>query len=188
MVLVVRVRVEPPVIFREHRAGGSDTHQEALAVAAGVRGLLLAGFQNGIAPRGALTVGDLDEIDLADDALNASDWNARFAGLLGHALVDAYELEGRSQWSGAILHRDLVAHLDAAVLGEHEDGPFTALDSFSSSQLVVETLAPMKERAADGQAGVSYTSTWVINWPLLAQSVDWSISEQAVADSFTSYD
>ena len=46
----------------------------------------------------------------------------------------------------------------------------------------------MKERAADGQAGVSYTSTWVINWPLLAQSVDWSISEQAVADSFTSYD
>lgn len=165
----------------------SDEYTDALAVGAAVRGLLVAGFRNGIALRGALAIGEPDELDLKDDASNAQNWTARFAGLVGRGLVHAYELEERCAWSGAILHPDLVAHLDDAVLHQAEDGPLTALDFFCSIQLLLETEAPLKGRGPDGKPRVVHERCWAIHWPFVTDSLDWAITEEKVAGSFTSF-
>lgn len=164
----------------------TDAYPDALAVGAAVRGLLVAGFRNGVALRGALAIGELDEIDLEDDTLNGENWTARFAGLVGLGLVRAFELEARCNWSGAILHPDLVAHLDATVLGEHEDGAFTALDLFST-HLALQTQAPIKARRPDGDTEINNETHWAIHWPFVTDSEERSISEDQVASAFTSF-
>jgi hypothetical protein len=44
-----------------------DSYQDALAMGAAVRGLIVAGFRDGIALRGAITIGELNEIHLEDN-------------------------------------------------------------------------------------------------------------------------
>jgi hypothetical protein len=101
--------------------------------------------------------------------------------------VRAHELESTSNWSGAVVHPDLVAHLDATALSEHEDGTFSALDLVSSSQLMLETEVPVRRRGPDGQIRIQHEAQSAIHWPFLADSVDWRISEEHVAASFTSF-
>jgi hypothetical protein len=186
---IARQRVVNVVMASDSIAvySAGDGYADALSVGAAVRGLLLAGFRSGVPLRGALAIGELDEIDLEDDTLDGQNWTARFTGLVGLGLVHAYELEARCNWSGAILHPDLVAHLDATVLGEHEDGAFSALDVVCSAQLVLETEAPVKNRRPDGQTQISHESHWAIHWPFLTDSLDWMITEDQVAGAFTSF-
>lgn len=161
-------------------------YADALAVAAAVRGLLVAGFRNGVALRGALAIGELDEVRLDDDALDGGSWTARFSGLVGLGLVRAYDLEGSCNWSGAVLHPDLVAHLDKTVLAEHEDGPLTALDIVSAN-LALQTQAPTKTRRPDGETEIKREQVWAINWPFVTDAPEWEISEEQVSNAFTSF-
>ena len=137
--------------------------------------------------RGALAIGELDEIDLEDNTPAGDAWTARFAGVVGLGLVQAYELEMRCNWSGAIVHPTLVEHLDSTVLSEHEDGVFTALDQASFGQLLLETSVPVKNQTPGGKMQIVYRPGWVIYWPFLNRSPEWAITEDQVAASFTSY-
>jgi hypothetical protein len=164
-----------------------DSHKDAMAVAAAVRGLIVAGFRDGVALRGAIAIGELDEVDLADDAVNRQNWTARFSGLVGLGLVRAYELEEGANWSGAVIHPDLVAHLEATTVVEHAEGPLSALDLFSFIRLAVQTEVPIKRRDSHGEPVIQHETHWAIDWPFLADSVDWRISEQQVVASFASF-
>jgi hypothetical protein len=160
-----------------------DSYLDAMTVTAAVRGLIVAGFRTGVALRGALAIGELDELDIEDIAAGADNWTARFSGLIGLGLVRAYELEALSNWSGAIVHPDLIAHLDAVTVSEHEDGHFTALDQMCASLMLVETEVPMKR----AELGISRTPWWAVHWPALAASVDWQVTEREVVAAFTSF-
>jgi len=165
----------------------ADTWQDAWAVLAATRGLVVAGFRNGLALRGAAAIGDLDEIEFEEDAGDPGNWTARFAGLVGLGLVRAYELESQCDWSGAILHPDLVAHLDQIEMSRHEDGVLTALETSCNIRLVVATEVPMKHERPDGGIEVVSEKHWAVNWPFLCDSADWGLTEDQVARSFTSF-
>ncbi len=165
----------------------SDSHTDAMAVAAAVRGLIVAGFRNGVALRGALAIGELDEVDLDDDAVDARNWTARFAGLVGLGLVRAYELEAECNWAGAVVHPELVSHLEELTVLEHDDGPVSALDLVCAAQLMVETQAPIKARDSGGEAETVYEPRWAIHWPFLADAVDWMVPQEEVVAAFSSY-
>jgi hypothetical protein len=164
-----------------------DTDRDALAVLAAVRGMLLAGYRDGIALRGAVAIGELDELDIEDEASTIG-WNARFFGLVGLGLVRAYELEGLTAWSGAILHPELVEHLEALTLAEFEEGAFTVLDQMCATRMLVETEAPLKRPRADDGSSITHEKWWVIDWPMLTNHIDWNVSEREVAAAFTSFD
>ena len=149
-------------------------------------GCSVSGFRNGIALRGGLAIGELDEIELEDNTLDAQSWTARFGGLVGLGLVRAYQLESRCNWSGAILHPDLVAHLDDTVLSEHEEGSFTALD-LCAAHLVWATEAPLKLDKPGSHVEITYARRWAINWPVMRKSPEWGLSEDQVASAFTSF-
>ena len=166
----------------------SDGYEDALAVVAAARALLLAGFRHGIPLRGGIAVGDLDEVDFAGDALEGTGWTGRFAGLVGLALVRAYELEANCHWSGAVLHPELIEHLNTTVLEEFEDGPFTALTLCASAHLAVETDVPKKSRGDDGEVKVVYERGWSVNWPFMMNAIETPLSESQVADAFASFE
>ena len=134
-----------------------------MAVAAAVRGLILAGFRDGVPLRGAIAIGELDEFDLEDDAVNSQNWTARFTGIVGLGLVRAYELEQGANWSGAVIHPDLVAHLEATTVVEHADGPISSLDLFSFIRLAVQTEVPVKRRDSHGQSVIQHETHWAID-------------------------
>jgi hypothetical protein len=158
-----------------------------LSVLAAVRGLLGAGFQNGLALRGGLAIGDLDEVGLAPDTVNPGNWTARFDGLVGMGLVIAYGLEGVCNWSGVILSDELVDWLDSVVLSRHEDGNMSLLGLCVTAGLLVQTRAPVKTRDANGQVTVTPEMRWAINWPWLHDHIDWNLREEQVVDAFTSF-
>jgi hypothetical protein len=167
---------------------GIQAMQDAGGVLAAVRGLLVAGFRQGVALRGGIAIGELDELSLDQETINPEGWTSRFDGIVGLGLVSAYELEGRCNWSGAILSADFGGWLELVALGEHDDGTFTLLDSFIASQLVVCTRVPVKVRDEDGQPAISCESAWAVNWPLFAGHVDWRLGEDEVERAFTSFD
>jgi hypothetical protein len=164
-----------------------DSHEGALAVAAAVGGLIVAGFRSGVALRGALAIGELDELDLEDDAVGGENWTARFGGLVGLGLVRAYELESHCNWAGAIVHPDVIEWLDEITLFEHDDGVFTALDQMCSARVMVETEAPVKRRGSTDKTEIVHERHWAINWPFLAGSVDWFLQAEEVAASSTTF-
>jgi hypothetical protein len=162
--------------------------EDALAVGAAVRNLLIAGFRNGIPLRGGIAIGALDEVRLPDNTIQTDKYTADLFGLVGLGLIRAYELEQRCSWSGAILHPELIEHLRAIALAEHDDGTFTGLDALAAPRLVIQTDVPLKD-APKGELESTDSRYWVIDWPFVAKlSLDWSISAEAVAAAFTSYE
>jgi hypothetical protein len=151
-----------------------DGWQDVLPVCMAVQGLLMTGFRLGIPLRGAVTVGELDEVDLEDDVLNRGSWTASFSGIVGRGLVDAYTLESQADWSGVVFHEDLVAHLDKIELLQFDEGPFTALHQLRSG-IAVMTDVPLKSGRKRMLA---------LDWPAWMPREGLEVTEAQVADAF----
>ncbi|MCW2952768.1 MAG: hypothetical protein JWQ48_1938 [Conexibacter sp.] len=162
-----------------------EGYEDARSVLTAVRVLLTAGLSRGLPLRGGVAVGELDLIatpqaDAADGGLIG-----RFGGLVGLGLVRAYETEATCQWSGAVLHDELVAHLEGEEVDTAEDGTFTGWMGVRASRLVVPTMAPVKQR--HGKTTVVPEQRWAVAWPLFVGGIYPELSEGQVAAAFTSY-
>jgi hypothetical protein len=159
----------------------------ALSVFAAVRGLLAAGFQNKLALRGGVAIGDLDEVGFSPDTINAASWTARFEGLIGEALVSAYRLESECDWSGAVVSDELAAWLQSIVMLEHGDQDLSLLENCVLTGLLFLTRAPIKEREPAGKTTVRHERRWAINWPFLQMHFEWNLRPDQVVEAFSSF-
>lgn len=159
----------------------SDSREDFSAVSAGVRGLLVEGFRQGLPLRGAICLGELDEIDIADDVINSGEWTGRFSGLVGLGLTKAYGLEGDSTWSGAVLEDRVVDHLAASNVAIHHDGPLTELLAACSGHMLLQTEVPWKVSKEHA------SPAWVVHWPFLAGVAGRELTREQVRDSFSSF-
>jgi hypothetical protein len=83
-----------------------------------------------------------------------------------------------------MLDPELVAELDRITVLEFDDGRMSALDHCSNIRLVVETDVPIKARDADGRIATRHERHWAIDWPFLADSIDWGVNEGVVERAF----
>lgn len=151
-----------------------DAFLDALAVTYGVIGLLAAGFRLGMPLRGGIARGEFDILDEDFDRAHAGPGVARSLAFVGRGAVRAVDAEERCEWSGAVLHPELVEHLKALVVGTASDGEVFAWDYMRAVTAEAPDV-PQKSRSDP------LDPCCAVNWPFPAAAANLTGSDVILA-------